>query len=67
MHPAELPKDFKDIDQVDLPDWPRHTIEDEKYMKFEGFSKVEVEQNLRQKYCEFWGAPMYALYRSKYF
>ncbi|XP_046839059.1 acetylcholinesterase-like [Xenia sp. Carnegie-2017] len=67
MHPAELPKHFKDIDQVDLPDWPRHTIDKEKYIKFEGFSKVEVEHNLRQKYCEFWDAPMYAIYRSKYF
>ena len=67
MHPAELPKHFKDIDQAVLPDWPRHTTEKEEYLKFESLSKVEVGNNLRQKYCEFWDAPMYALYRSTYF
>ncbi|XP_046839170.1 cholinesterase-like isoform X2 [Xenia sp. Carnegie-2017] len=69
---SKLPKDFKiyttpDHANFSLPHWPPHTIEKEEYLDFESLEKMEVKYELRQKYCEFWDTPLYALHRSTYF
>lgn len=59
-----LPKDFEN---VNLPNWPRHTPNGEEYLKMQSLNKMVVKTKLREKYCDFWNTPMYALYRSTYF
>ncbi|XP_046863864.1 acetylcholinesterase-like [Xenia sp. Carnegie-2017] len=60
----KLPKDFEN---VNLPNWPLHTPNGEEYLKMESLNKMVVKTKLREKYCDFWSTPMYALYRSAYF
>ncbi|XP_046863092.1 acetylcholinesterase-like isoform X2 [Xenia sp. Carnegie-2017] len=60
----ELPEEFEN---VNLPNWPLHSPNGEEYLEMQSLNRMIVKTKLREKYCDFWSTPMYALYRSAYF